>query len=135
MAFPEGSPAHPSYGAGHAAVAGACVTVLKAWFDHGWPLTHAGSPIAYEAGRDGRRAGRRRRPPLGAAHGGGELNKLAGNISIGRNWAGVHYYSDYVESFRLGEEVALGLLEEQRLCYGENFTFTVPLHDGTTVQV
>lgn len=32
MAFPEGSPMHPSYGAGHATVAGACVTVLKAFF-------------------------------------------------------------------------------------------------------
>ena len=32
MAFPEGSPMHPSYGAGHATVAGACVTILKAFF-------------------------------------------------------------------------------------------------------
>ena len=32
MAFPEGSPTHPAYGAGHATVAGACVTILKAWF-------------------------------------------------------------------------------------------------------
>jgi len=28
MAFPEGSPIHPAYGAGHATVAGACVTIL-----------------------------------------------------------------------------------------------------------
>ena len=33
MAFPEGSPMHPAYGAGHATVAGACVTILKAFFD------------------------------------------------------------------------------------------------------
>ena len=33
MAFAEGSPMHPTYGAGHATVAGACVTVLKAFFD------------------------------------------------------------------------------------------------------
>ena len=33
QAFPEGSPLHPSYGAGHATVAGACVTMLKALFD------------------------------------------------------------------------------------------------------
>lgn len=33
MAFPEGSPMHTAYGAGHATVAGACVTILKAWFD------------------------------------------------------------------------------------------------------
>ena len=32
MAFSAGSPTHPAYGAGHATVAGACVTVLKAWF-------------------------------------------------------------------------------------------------------
>ena len=32
-AFPEGSPTHPSYTAGHATVAGACVTILKAMFD------------------------------------------------------------------------------------------------------
>ena len=32
MAFPEGSPMHPAYGAGHATVAGACVTMLKAFF-------------------------------------------------------------------------------------------------------
>ena len=29
----EGCPTHPSYGAGHATVAAACVTILKAWFD------------------------------------------------------------------------------------------------------
>jgi len=33
MAFPEGCPQHPSYGSGHATVAGACITVLKAVFD------------------------------------------------------------------------------------------------------
>ena len=31
--FREGSPTHPTYGAGHATVAGACVTILKAWFN------------------------------------------------------------------------------------------------------
>ena len=32
MAFTPGSPTHPAYGAGHATVAGICVTVLKAFF-------------------------------------------------------------------------------------------------------
>ena len=32
MAFTPGSPTHPAYGAGHATVAGACVTILKAYF-------------------------------------------------------------------------------------------------------
>jgi hypothetical protein len=64
-----------------------------------------------------------------------ELNKLAGNISIGRDWAGVHYYTDYYESWRMGEQIALGILEEQKLCYGENFSLTVPLFDGTTLRI
>lgn len=38
MAFPEGSPTHSAYGAGHATVAGACVTILKAWFDESTPF-------------------------------------------------------------------------------------------------
>ncbi|TNE49853.1 MAG: hypothetical protein EP343_10515, partial [Deltaproteobacteria bacterium] len=37
----------------------------------------------------------------------GELNKLASNISIGRDWAGVHYFTDYIESIRMGEQIAL----------------------------
>lgn len=135
MAFPEGSPTHPSYGAGHATVAGACVTILKGWFDHGWPLTHAGSPIAFGPKADGTGlvdlSGSLARPLTVE----GELNKVAANIAIGRNWGGVHYYTDYLESFRLGEQVALGLLEEQKLTYGETFTLTIPLHDGTSVQI
>ncbi len=120
---------------GHATVAGACVTMLKAWFDHGRPLLDGGDPIAYEPDADG--------SALVDVSGGlaapltveGELNKLAGNISIGRNWAGVHFYSDYIESYHLGERIALSLLEEQRVTYGEAFSLTVPLHDGTTVRI
>ena len=136
MAFPEGSPAHPSYGAGHATVAGACVTILKAWFDHGWTLRKAGgTPIAYEADASGTAlvdvsAGLAR--PLTVE---GELNKVAANIAVGRDWAGVHYHTDYYESFRLGEQIALGILEEQKVTYGEAFSMTVPLHDGTSVQI
>lgn len=135
MAFPEGSPTHPSYGAGHATVAGACVTMLKAWFDHGWELKSNGSRIVFEASADG--------STLNDVSGTyserltieGELNKVAGNISIGRDWAGVHYYTDYIESMRMGEQIALGLLQEQKLTYGENFSLTVPLFDGSTVRV
>ncbi len=40
QAFLEGSPTHPSFPAGHATVAGACVTVLKAWFNEDYPIKH-----------------------------------------------------------------------------------------------
>ena len=65
----------------------------------------------------------------------GELNKLAANIAIGRNWAGVHYYTDYIESMRMGEQIAIGLLEEQKLTFPENFTMTVPIFDGGAVRL
>ncbi len=141
MAFPEGSPMHPAYGAGHATVAGACVTILKAFFDHGWqlPLKNSrdgkGQYIAYESDPDDN--GQSLKPiildqPLTVE---GELNKLASNISIGRNWAGVHYFSDYLESIRLGEKIAIGILEEQKLTYSENFSMTVPLFDGGSIRI
>ena len=139
MAFAEGSPMHPSYGAGHATVAGACVTILKAFFDHGHIITeptHCNGKrqyIAYEASNDGSCLREiNLNEPLTVE---GELNKIAANVSIGRNWAGVHYYSDYIESLRLGEQIAIGILEEQKLTYGENFTMTVPLYDGGTIRI
>jgi hypothetical protein len=135
MAFPEGSPMHPSYGAGHGTVAGACVTILKAWFDYGWPLHKDGNTIGFVPSANGQQlddVSASLTRPLTVE---GELNKLAANIAIGRNWAGVHYYTDYFESYRLGEQVALSLLEEQALTYGENFSVTVPLFDGSTVRI
>ena len=61
----------------------------------------------------------------------GELNKLAANISIGRNMAGVHYFSDYYDSLRMGEEIAIGILEEQALCYPTDpFVLSLPTFDG-----
>ena len=136
MAFPEGSPMHPSYGAGHGTVAGACVTILKAYFDHGWTAPEwisEGCPVAYQPSRDGSRLVQLDlNKPLTVE---GELNKLAANIAIGRNWAGVHYYSDYIESMRLGEEIAIGILEEQKLTYPEKFTMTIPLFDGGAIRI
>lgn len=128
MAFPEGSPMHPSYGAGHATVAGACVTILKAFFDTGAIL-----PFSYQASPDGSCLEEVKLPqPLTVE---GELNKLAANISIGRNWAGVHYYTDYIESLRLGEKIAIAILEEQKLTYRENFSMTIPLFDGGSIRI
>ena len=49
-------------------------------------------------------------PDAGALTVGGELNKVAANIAIGRNMAGVHWRTDYSESVTLGEEVAIGIL-------------------------
>jgi hypothetical protein len=141
MAFQEGSPMHPSYGAGHAAVAGACVTILKAFFDTSSVLVkrkddvlfshikNGDTPVAYVPDNTMK--------ALTDVNDGtfltleGELNKLAANISIGRNMAGVHFFSDYHGSLRMGEEIALGLLEEQALGYTtDRFVLSVPTFDG-----
>jgi hypothetical protein len=135
IAFPEGSPTHPAYGAGHATVAGACVTILKAWFDETTRLVDIGlTPV--QPADDGLSLV----PYLGSDAGdltvGGELNKIAANVALGRNTAGVHWRSDANESLKLGEQIAIGILKEQRACYNEVFNgFSLTKFDGTTVTV
>lgn len=128
MGAPEGSPLHPSYGAGHATVAGACVTILKAFFNDRSKMKHAVVPVGsgrslveYKGGEG-----------LTVGH---ELDKLAANIAIGRNALGVHYRSDYLASIRLGEELAIGILEEQKGSYNEPATFSFNRFDGTRVTI
>ncbi len=163
--FPEGSPTHPAYGAGHATVAGACVTILKAWFDESEVFDPAAVPspfppsplnvARFEQMKENRRPKVPNRenetgpgtpsgtelldyvpppgePPLTV---GGELNKLAANISIGRNAAGVHWRSDYTESVRLGEEIAIGLLQEQKLTYNEPHHLSLTRFDGKAITI
>ncbi|MDQ3699658.1 MAG: vanadium-dependent haloperoxidase, partial [Chloroflexota bacterium] len=94
MAYPEGCPPHPAYPSGHATMAGACVTVLKAFFNEA-----AVMPAPVVPGPDGRSLMPYEGPPLTV---GGELDKLASNIAIGRVIAGVHWRSDGVEGMKLG---------------------------------
>ncbi len=128
QAFPEGSPLHPSYGAGHATVAGACVTMLKAWFDESYVLPNPVVPS-----RNGLWLLPYVGPPLTV---GNELNKLAANIAMGRDFAGIHYRTDYTESLKLGEAVAISILRDQLTTYNEGFDgFTFTAFDGTTVTI
>jgi hypothetical protein len=130
QAFPEGSPTHPSYGAGHATVAGACVTILKTWFDESYVIpdpkvpNNNGTALVDYTG-----------PDANSLTLGGELNKIAANIAIGRNMGGVHWRSDYTESVKLGEKIAIGILEEQRTTYNEPHRISLTKFDGTTVQL
>jgi hypothetical protein len=130
QAFPEGSPTHPAYGAGQATVAGACVTVLKAWFEEATALPEPKVPDS-----EGRQLTPYTGPHSGSLTVGGELNKLAANIAIGRDGAGVHWRSDYTESLKLGEAIALSVLEEQRRTCSEPFFLSLTKFDGTARQV
>lgn len=130
--FPAGSPAHPSAPAGHAVSAGACITILKAWFKEDTPLSEAVQPNRdgtdlepYTPGADG---------PLTV---GGELNKLAHNLAEGRNMSGVHWrVSDNLTGLFQGEEVAIRLLREARATYPEQFaSFTLTKFDHTKITI
>jgi len=127
MAFPEGSPTHPAYGAGHATVAGACVTILKAWFNESAAVLNPVVPDVTGATL----------VPYGGSENltvGGELNKIASNVANGRNIAGVHWRSDATASLKLGEAIAISILKEQKSCYNEQFNgFSLTKFDGTTV--
>lgn len=121
QAFPEGSPVHPSYGAGHATLAGACVTLLKAWFDSEQPYLKFGGKL-FEPNANGTGVQTfDTEDPRDVPTVADELNKLASNVSIGRNIAGVHWRSDYTESVYLGEQVAIHLLEDYGFTYNETF--------------
>lgn len=52
---------------------------------------------------------------------GGEMNKLAANIAIGRNHAGVHWRHDYADSLPLGEAVAISVLNDMGRTWNEDF--------------
>lgn len=128
MAYPDGCPLHPSYPAAHLAIAGACVTVLKACFDESFVL-----PAPVVAGEDGRTLLPYAGEPLTV---GSELNKLAGNILAGRGFGGMHWRSDNIEGLRLGEAVALALLADERAALTGPFVgFAVTRFDGTTITV
>jgi PAP2 superfamily len=128
MAYPEGCPLHPAYPAGHAAIAGACATVLKAFFQTSFVISN---PV--EASADGLALLPYRGPDLTV---GGELNKLASNIALGRDTAGVHWRSDGIEGIKLGEAVAIGILRDMRATYHEDFQgFSLTTFDGTTLTI
>jgi hypothetical protein len=130
--LPIGCPTNPSYPAGHGVSAGACVTLLKAYFDESLEIPNPVKPSAdglsllpYVVGVDG--------PPLTI---GGELNKLAANVSIGRDMAGIHWRSDDLAGNLQGEEVAIRILKEARTTYIEPFNgYSLTKFDGTTITI
>lgn len=127
MAFAEGCPTHPAYPAGHATIAGACATVLKAFFHEDQVL-----PNTVRASADGETL-----VPTGQILTvGGELDKLAANISLGRDIAGVHWRSDGIQGLHLGEQVGIALLQDMKACYHERFDgFELQRFDGTRIRI
>ena len=128
QAYPDGCPLHPAYPSGHSVGAGSTATMLKALFDETFVI-----PNPVEASADGLSLVPYSGPPLTV---GGELNKLAFNIGMGRVFAGIHWRSDVFWGNWLGEVVSLGLLADEDGCYNEPFSgYTLRRFDGRPVTV
>ncbi|CAM9112449.1 unnamed protein product, partial [Laminaria digitata] len=131
QAVKEGSPAHPSYPAGHAVQNGAFATVLKAhvglergascFKDPVYPdddglelLPYTGHDcLTYE----------------------GEINKMAVNIAFGRQMCGVHYRFDSQEGLVLGEIVGVRMLQQEVMAFPENQSYEFRLMAGETIRL
>jgi len=100
--YPEASPLSPSTPSNAATVIGASVTVLKFFFDNNYELN------VYEPDNDGQNLIDTKKKTCV----GDELNKLAFNISFGRNWAGVNYIMDSIRGLKLGETIAISCLKD-----------------------
>lgn len=125
QAYPEGAPVHPSYPAAHAVVAGAAVTVLKAF------VRSSGSLPSEFVSNEGRLASQQEF----STSIDGELNKLAWNMSFGRCFAGVHFRSDCVAGLQLGENLALRYLIDEKSRFPVNVRMHIRRFDGTSVSI
>ena len=126
MTYREGSPLHPAYPSGHASIAGASATILKAFYDTNkpWaslpgiavlnrdvvPIT-VNAPVA-QSDATGTNLVDYTGLDIASVTICGEINKLASNVAFGRNWAGIHYRSDAIQGILLGEQVAIKYLED-----------------------
>jgi hypothetical protein len=128
---PEGCPQHPSYPAAHAVTAGAAVTALKAFFDESFVIRN---PVV--ASDDGQSLMPYTGEDLDQITVGGELNKVAYNVALGRDIEGVHWRSDGFYGLQLGEAVAISVMRDQHHNFNEHFSgLTFTKFDGSTITV
>ena len=139
QAFPEGSPTHPCYPTGHGTVGGACITILKFFFNGSQkirPLLVAAGRDVYEPSADGLSLNSYTGMDRDNMDINGELNKLAYNVSIGHGiHAGIHFRSSTYWSILLGEQVALSVLQDRAKSYNEPFAINITKFDGTTATI
>ena len=113
-------------------MAGACVTVLKAFFN----TDNVAFPNPMVSAPDGLSLTSCTGADAGQITLTGELNKLANNIAQARNIAGLHWRSDATQAILLGEAVAISILRDQKHTYNETFAgFTFIKFDGTTITI
>jgi len=117
LQYAEGSPTHPAYPAGHATIAGACATILKIMFAETGTLWSSLGLGEKEASADGSMIVDYEGTDVGMTTIHGEIDKLAHNVALGRDFAGVHYRSD--SELALGEKVAIQYYKDQKALFNE----------------
>jgi hypothetical protein len=131
QAFPEGSPSHPSYPTGHGTVGGACITMLKFFFDETYVI-----PRPLVASSDGTSLVQYTGSDAGQITVGGELNKLARNITFGHGvLAGIHWRTDSDYAMLLGEAMAISYLNDLARSYHEKFSVTFTKLEGNEITI
>ncbi|MEK6636527.1 MAG: phosphoesterase [Pseudomonadota bacterium] len=128
QAYPEGSPLHPSYPAAHAVNAGACGTILKAFFDSEHVIRTPVKPSI-----NGHMLMPYNDTALIVAD---EIDKLIINISVARSFAGVHFRSDNLSGIVLGEQIAISFLQDYARTIPRRFSgFMLRTFDGRQLKV
>jgi hypothetical protein len=56
-------------------------------------------------------------------------------VAFGRNGAGTHWRTDALNSLKFGEEVTIGILQEQKRSYNDDVTMTLSKFDGTQITI
>lgn len=136
QAYPYGSPCHASYPAGHATYGGALSTILKAFFNcdyymEAWQASLFSPPgtgldiAPFPPGVTG----------VAFLTLEGELNKLASNCAVWRNFAGIHYRSDAEAGLAIGEEAAIITLQDAVKKYTADVAFVFRRRNGQKVVI
>ena len=143
IAYPEGSPTHPSYPGGHSAFIAAAATIAKAFVTDG-EFSNPKVPM-----HDGQQLTDFKGEKL-TIH--GELNKLIANITLFRDGAGMHWRTDGTAlganskerlhkgletgGNLLGEQMAISMLRDIKCTYREEVgTFKFNNISGNPIKI
>ena len=125
QAWPEGSEVNPSYMQTKGALISAQVTILKAWYNGDFMF-----PKTYEASKDGVFLNEL----TVKVTVNDELDKFASNCAFLCNASGVHYRSD-AKSLKLGETIAINVLQEYTRRNQNSVKFTIKKRNGSLVMI
>lgn len=132
QAYPEGSPMHPSYPAGHATIEGSGIAVLKSFFDTSATIEEVFGDVLVPSD-DGQHLESYTGADASELTVGSELDKLASNMARGRDMAGIHYWTDGVRGIRYGEQFGIEYLKDELQTQDVDRLVSVTTVDGEEI--